>query len=110
MRADQKMIKWDSTEGGSSSGFGESLDSGSNDIVVVQQSNGELAATPVHLQIGENQFLKYSLTPIDADLNNEKTSSQLIIYLKLFMPDTNLNRYQILVVILANKKVLNTKA
>ena len=64
MRADQKMIKWDSTEGGNSSGFGESLDSGSNDIVVVQQSNGELAATPVHLQIGENQFLKYCLTPI----------------------------------------------
>ncbi len=53
MRADQKMIKWDSTEGGSSSSFGESLASGSNDIVVVQQSNGELAATPVHLQIGE---------------------------------------------------------
>ena len=58
MRADQKMIKWGSTEGGSSSSFGEGLASGSNDVVVVQQSNGELAATPIHLQIGETPTCK----------------------------------------------------
>ncbi len=52
MKADLKMISLDSIEVGSA-GLSESLASGANDIVAVRQANGELAATPVHLQIGK---------------------------------------------------------
>jgi hypothetical protein len=53
MKKKTKVVSPETSEGGSGN-FGESLASGANDIVVVRQSNGELAATPVHLQIGES--------------------------------------------------------
>ena len=58
MKKDKKVVSLDSSEGGST-GFGESLASGANDIVVVRQANGELAATPIHLQIGKPGMVEY---------------------------------------------------
>ena len=54
MRKDKKAVSAESSSEGGTINFGESLASGANDIVVVRQADGELAATPIHLQIGES--------------------------------------------------------
>ena len=37
----------------------EAYASGANDVVVVRQPNGELAGTPVNLQIGEKKIISF---------------------------------------------------
>ena len=56
MRGEQKKHSWVTTEV-ASVGLSESLSSGANDIVVVRQSNGQLAATPINLQVGKSRNL-----------------------------------------------------
>ena len=62
MRGDSKKHSWVTNEI-ASAGLSESLASGANDIVVVRQSNGQLAATPVQLQIGKTQNEKVLYIP-----------------------------------------------
>jgi phosphatidate phosphatase PAH1 len=53
MRNELPLVRLSSSADGGSNGFGESLASGANDVVVVAQADGRLAATPVHLQTGK---------------------------------------------------------